>query len=102
MRDDNSEVLVARYGGEEFVILAKIDVAAAMYIAESIREEVKALAIQCEYPSIGGLPAPVLTVSLGVASIIPAVETEPANLVNAAEKALYHAKRQGRDRVVLG
>ncbi len=102
MRDDNREVLVARYGGEEFVILAKIDVAAAMYIAESIREEVKALAIQCEYPSIGGLPAPVLTVSLGVASIIPAVETEPANLVNAAEKALYHAKRQGRDRVVLG
>ncbi|WP_445634068.1 GGDEF domain-containing protein [Nostoc sp. DSM 114161] len=101
-RDENSEVLVARYGGEEFVILAKIDVAAAMYIAEYIREEIKALAIQCEYPSIGGLPAPVLTVSLGVASIIPAVETEPANLVNAAEKALSHAKRQGRDRVVLG
>ncbi|MDZ8242100.1 MAG: AAA-like domain-containing protein [Nostoc sp. ChiQUE01a] len=101
-KDENNEVLVARYGGEEFVILAKIDVAAAMYIAEYIREEVKTLAIQCEYPSIGGLPAPVLTVSLGVASIIPAVETEPANLVNAAEKALYHAKRQGRDRVVLG
>ncbi len=102
LRNENNEVLVARYGGEEFVILAKIDVAAAMYIAEYIREEVKALAIQCEYPSIGGLPAPVLTVSLGVASIIPAVETEPANLINAAEKALYHAKRQGRDRVVLG
>ncbi|RCJ17742.1 diguanylate cyclase [Nostoc sp. ATCC 43529] len=101
-RDENSEVLVARYGGEEFVILAKIDVATAMYIAEYIREEIKALGIQCEYPSIGGLPASVLTVSLGVASIIPAVETEPANLVNAAEKALYHAKRQGRDRVVLG
>ncbi|MFN6519329.1 MAG: AAA-like domain-containing protein [Nostoc sp. CreGUA01] len=102
LRNENNEVLVARYGGEEFVILAKIDVAAAMYIAEYIREEVKALAIQCEYPSIGGLPAPVLTVSLGVASIIPALETEPANLINAAEKALYHAKRQGRDRVVLG
>ncbi len=102
LRNENNEVLVARYGGEEFVILAKIDVAAAMYIAEYIREEVKALAIQCEYPSIGGLPAPVLTVSLGVATIIPALETEPANLINAAEKALYHAKRQGRDRVVLG
>ncbi|MBX9257524.1 AAA-like domain-containing protein [Desmonostoc muscorum CCALA 125] len=101
-KDENSEVLVARYGGEEFAIVAKIDVAAAMYVAEYIREQVKALAIQCEYPSIGGLPAAVLTVSLGVASIIPKVETEPANLVNAAEKALNQAKRQGRDRVVLG
>ncbi|MFN6538125.1 MAG: AAA-like domain-containing protein [Nostoc sp. EkiNYC01] len=101
-RDENSKVLVARYGGEEFAILAKIDVAAAMYIAEYIREQVKGLAIKCEYPSIGGLPAAVLTVSLGVASIIPQVETEPTTLVNAAEKALYQAKRQGRDRVVLG
>lgn len=100
-RDESSRVLVARYGGEEFAILAQIDVTAAMDIAEHIREQVKVLEIKCEYPSIGGLPAAVLTVSLGVASVIPAIETEPATLVNAAEEALYQAKRKGRDRVVV-
>ncbi len=72
-----------------------------MHIAEHIREQVKALAIKCEYPGIDGLPAAVLTVSLGVASVIPAAENEPTTLVNAAESALYKAKRKGRDRVVL-
>ncbi|WP_322743999.1 nucleotidyl cyclase domain-containing protein [Nostoc edaphicum] len=38
--------------------------------------------------------------SLGVASVIPVIETEPATLVNAAEETLYQAKRKGRDRVV--
>ncbi|MEH2026331.1 AAA-like domain-containing protein [Nostoc sp.] len=100
-RDECSRVLVARYGGEEFAILAQVEVTAAMDIAEYIREQVKALEIKCEYPSIGGLPAAVLTVSLGVASVIPAIEIEPATLVNAAEEALYQAKRKGRDRVVV-
>lgn len=97
---DNS-VLVARYGGEEFAILTHDDTNTAVYIAKQICAQVKALAIKCEYPGIGGLPATVLTVSLGVASCIPDSETEPANLVNAAEQALHQAKRQGRDRVVL-
>ncbi|MBN3940251.1 AAA-like domain-containing protein [Nostoc sp. NMS9] len=100
-QDESSRVLVARYGGEEFAILAQIEVTAAMDIAEHIREQVKALGIKCEYPSIGGLPAAVLTVSLGVASVIPIIETELATLVNAAEEALYQAKRKGRDRVVV-
>ncbi len=100
-RDESSRVLVARYGGEEFAILAQIDVTAAMDIAEHIREQVKALGIKCEYPSIGGLPAAVLTVSLGLASVIPLIGIEPNTLVNAAEKALNQAKRKGRDRVVV-
>ncbi|WP_193199144.1 AAA-like domain-containing protein [Nostoc sp. MG11] len=98
--NDENTVLVARYGGEEFAILAHADLATAMSIAESIREQVKALAIKCEYPGMGGLPAAVLTVSVGVASVIPTGETEPVTLVNAAEEALHQAKRQGRDRVV--
>ncbi|WP_341529239.1 AAA-like domain-containing protein [Nostoc sp. UHCC 0302] len=98
---ENISMLAARYGGEEFAILTQADVTVAMYIAEHIREQVKALAIKCDYPGMGGLPAAVLTVSLGVASIIPTVSTEPANLVHAAEKALHQAKRKGRDRVVL-
>ncbi|MBW4685836.1 MAG: AAA-like domain-containing protein [Komarekiella atlantica HA4396-MV6] len=98
--NDENTVLVARYGGEEFAILAHADLTAAMSVAENIREQVKALAIKCEYPGIGGLPAAVLTVSLGVASVIPTGETEPVTLVNAAESALHQAKRKGRDRVV--
>jgi diguanylate cyclase (GGDEF)-like protein len=95
-------MLAARYGGEEFAILTQADVTVAMYIAEHIREQVKALAIKCDYPGMGGFPAAVLTVSLGVASITPAASTEPATLIHAAEKALHQAKRKGRDRVVLG
>ncbi|BAZ27427.1 hypothetical protein NIES4073_83460 [Kalymmatonema gypsitolerans NIES-4073] len=99
--DERTSVLVARYGGEEFAILAQTDAMTAISIAENIREQVKALEISCEYPGMGGLPANVLTVSLGVASIIPESETEPETLINAAEKALIQAKRKGRDRVVL-
>ncbi|MBR8834949.1 MAG: AAA-like domain-containing protein [Stigonema ocellatum SAG 48.90 = DSM 106950] len=94
-------VLIARYGGEEFAILTQADAAAAVHIAENIREQVKALAIKSEYPRIGDQQNNVLTVSLGVASIIPEPETELATLVNAASQALYLAKRKGRDRVVF-
>jgi PleD family two-component response regulator len=73
-----------------------------MSIADEIREKVKDLAIKCDYPGIGGLPAPVLTVSIGVASAVPSGETEPEVLLNMAENALSLAKRRGRDRVVLG
>lgn len=97
-----NSALIARYGGEEFAILAHNDATTAMYIAEQIRQQVKALAIKCEYPGMGGLSAAVLTVSLGVASLIPNFETEPATLVRMAEEALHQAKRQGRDRVVMG
>lgn len=96
-----SLALVARYGGEEFAIMMQADANTAVYIAEQIRQQVKALGMKCEYPGIGGLPATVLTVSLGVASIIPDRGSEPAILVNAAERALNQAKRQGRDRVVF-
>ncbi|MDF5709817.1 MAG: hypothetical protein PUP90_19655 [Nostoc sp. S4] len=60
------------------------------------------MAIKYEYFNIGGLHATVLTVSLGVVSIISEVETKPAILVNAVEQILYQVKRQGRDRIVLG
>ncbi|GAB1539759.1 hypothetical protein NUACC21_24260 [Scytonema sp. NUACC21] len=98
---DGNSVLVARYGGEEFVILIPTDAARALEIAENIRAQVKALEIPCDYPNIGGLPANVLTVSLGVASIIPEADTEPLTLLMTAEKALTQAKRRGRDRVVF-
>jgi GGDEF domain-containing protein len=98
---DTNALLVARFGGEEFAILTQVDAAAAIYIAEHIREQIKALAIPCDYPGIGGLTAPVVTVSLGVATVIPNQETEPFLLINTAEQALLQAKRKGRNRVIF-
>ncbi len=102
MRMEGQSVLIARYSGEQFVIVAHADAGVAVNIAETIREGVKELALLCDYPGIGGLPASVLTVSVGVTSIIPDSETEPETIIVAAEKALSLAKRRGRDRVVLG
>jgi GGDEF domain-containing protein len=97
-----TSILVARYSGEEFAILTRIDAVTAVSVAEKIRTLIKELRILCDYPGIGGLPANVLTVSIGVASIIPTGHTEPECIISAAEKALNLAKRRGRDKVVLG
>jgi GGDEF domain-containing protein len=102
MLRERQSVLIARYSGEQFAIVAHADAGVAVNIAETIREGVKELAILCDYPGIGGLPASVLTVSVGVTSIIPNRETEPETMIIAAEQALSLAKRRGRDRVVLG
>jgi GGDEF domain-containing protein len=102
MRMERQSVLIARYSGEQFAIVAHADAGVAINIAEMIRLAVKELAILCDYPGIGGLPASVLTVSFGVSSIIPDRETEPETIIIAAEQALSLAKRRGRDRVVLG
>ncbi|MDF5729967.1 MAG: AAA-like domain-containing protein, partial [Rhizonema sp. PD38] len=96
-----SSVLAARYSNEEFAILTQGDGATAIHIAEKIREQIKALAIPFEYPGSSGLMNNVLTVSLGVASMISENEKEPSTLVVAAEKALFQAKTKGRDCVIL-
>jgi diguanylate cyclase (GGDEF)-like protein len=90
--------LVARYGGEEFaLILPNADAEKAMQVAETIRLQVKSLKIAhhksliCEY----------VTLSLGVFSMIPTPEGSPELLIAIADKALYEAKAQGRDRAVL-
>ncbi|BAZ38380.1 hypothetical protein NIES4101_43170 [Calothrix sp. NIES-4101] len=99
---EHQSVLIARYSGEQFGIIVHADASVAVNTAESLREAVKELAILCDYPGIGGLPATVLTISIGVASVIPDTDTEPEAIIIAAEKALNLAKRRGRDRVVLG
>ncbi|OCQ92123.1 diguanylate cyclase [Oscillatoriales cyanobacterium USR001] len=95
---------VARYGGEEFVVvLPNTDIAAALAVAEEIRCKVKAMEIAhqssqaCEFVSL----------SLGVATTIPGSKNDgislasPEKLIASADLALYQAKKQGRDRVVL-
>ncbi|WP_052124116.1 GGDEF domain-containing protein [Ureibacillus manganicus] len=92
-----SSDLVARYGGEEFVILLpNTDLANAKYVAEKVRLTIKNLAIPHEASNID----PHLTVSLGVSTIDG--ECKIANdLISRADYALYEAKENGSNQVVL-
>ncbi|KJC59189.1 hypothetical protein UP10_19175 [Bradyrhizobium sp. LTSPM299] len=85
--------LGARYGGEEFsVLLPGIGKAGAQEIAEQIRAR-----LTTARASQGELP----TVSIGLACLVPDHERTSRDLIKAADLALYEAKREGRDRVVV-
>lgn len=88
--------LVARYGGEEFVILMPAtESATAFAFAEAVREACEARAI----PHPASHVSPFVTISLGVASRVPAEEPSRESLMLEADAALYRAKREGRNRV---
>jgi diguanylate cyclase (GGDEF)-like protein len=89
--------VVMRYGGEEFVVLLpETDADEAMKIAERLRLAIRSLA----RPHLG-CERGIVTISLGVASLEFAPEVRPASdLLRAADRALYRAKRLGRDRTV--
>jgi len=91
--------IAARYGGEEFVlILPNTSIAGAAYLAESIRRSVVDLNIPHAFSSV----ADVITLSLGVATLVPQRSVTSAMLIALADAALYAAKNQGRNRVVRG
>ncbi len=88
--------VAARYGGEEFaLILPGHDTAAALARAERFREAVEAQRL----PHGGGAAGPWVSVSVGVATMLPGQNDGDA-LVASADWALYQAKRSGRNRVV--
>jgi diguanylate cyclase (GGDEF)-like protein len=88
--------LVARYGGEEFVvILPMVNQAGAVAVANRILEAVLAMAI----PHSGNDGVGMVTVSVGVASGVPARGMEEKDLITLADRALYQAKNSGRNRV---
>lgn len=90
--------LVARYGGEEFVVVMPgTSVVGAMGMAEIIRVGIEAVGMTHAHSPVGG----VVTVSLGVAVGIPSARDDRDALIQAADAALYQAKHQGRNRVVL-
>lgn len=90
--------LAARYGGEEFaVILPNTFEQGAIKVAEKIRTGVK----QLQTPHQASPIDEYVTLSLGVASIMPTEANQPEHLIEAADKALYMAKAQGRNREVL-
>lgn len=87
--------VVARYGGEEFaVLLPDTDARGAQALAERIRMAVEERNIW--HPAT---PRGRLTVSIGVATMTGRDDGEPSALVKAADGALYHAKRDGRNLV---
>lgn len=86
----------ARYGGEEFaLLLPDTDCAQARVIAERLRQTVEDLGI-----THSGAPRGYLTLSVGVASLMPGDGQTPARLIEFADAALYAAKRQGRNAIV--
>jgi diguanylate cyclase (GGDEF)-like protein len=90
--------VVARYGGEEFaVVLPSTSGANARMLAEQLRTEVASLRIPHDASTTG----PHVTISLGVAAVVPKQGVSPATLVAAADRALYQAKRNGRNCVEL-
>lgn len=90
--------LLARYGGEEFVaVLPDAGRTTALDIAERIR--LAASAIPPAAVGLPQLPAPVVTVSVGLA-VAPAHGRSAPDLLRAADDALYAAKDGGRNRVV--
>lgn len=89
--------LVARYGGEEFaVILPATPKQEAHDLALRVRRAVEELALAHESSEV----ADVVTISVGAATVVPSDERVPLDLVGAADRALYEAKRGGRNRVV--
>jgi diguanylate cyclase (GGDEF)-like protein len=94
--------VIARYGGEEFaLLLSSAETEAVVALAQAIRERVKALNISHGQVNVGGFPAEVITVSIGVVSATPNAQVSSMLLMAAADEALAQAKRQGRDRVVV-
>ncbi len=88
-------VLVARYGGEEFALLLPgLDLPQISALAEEARRAIEDLLI-----THAEAPCGYVTISIGVESIVPRAGQSAADLVEAADRALYAAKRCGRNRV---
>jgi len=87
--------IVARYGGEEFaVILPETQIGGALVVAEKIRHAVHHLNLPH-----AGAPIARITLSIGIAAMIPEDDNSPHELIERADRALYRAKHEGRDRV---
>ena len=88
--------LAARYGGEEFsILLPDTDQEGAQAIAERIRDNIRRLDIP--HPAFDDGRR--ISVSQGVAVFDPELDRNPSSLVQRCDKALYHAKDAGRDRI---
>ncbi len=89
--------LTARLGGEEFaVILSETGITGARHVAKRIQEEIRNMGIRRD-DSYGTF----VTVSMGIASIVPFQATNRHSLIKDADRALYYAKSTGRNRIQI-
>ncbi len=89
--------LAARYGGEEFaLVLGETDADGARWVAENVRQHVADLGISHV------TPARRVTISCGVVSVLPQGGYSFETLLRSADRALYQAKKNGRDTVAVG
>lgn len=89
----------ARIGGEEFVVLlTDVDVEGAMSVAKKMQSLLKLAELAHVTSPINDF----LTISIGIAAVVPGDDTTALGLFKAADKALYSAKAKGRDQIVIG
>ena len=92
----NAADIAARYGGEEFaVLLTECDADEAVAVAQRMLEAVRALAIEHRCSDV----APHVTISIGIAAVVPAATESPEQLLRCADEAPYRAKADGRNRM---
>lgn len=87
--------LIARYGGEEFCVVAACDEVQIAQLADILRMAVETM----QLPHPNSKVSKYVTVSLGVATLVPDENREYDELLHNADQALYMAKQQGRNRV---
>jgi diguanylate cyclase (GGDEF)-like protein len=90
--------LVARYGGEEFaVILPDSSVKGTIKVVTRIREEIAKLKL----PHLASTVSSYVTISIGISSVFPSEQNSLENAIAKADRALYQAKAQGRNRYCI-
>jgi diguanylate cyclase (GGDEF)-like protein len=90
--------IAARYGGEEFTIICTAtDTDCITNIAEMVHAEINRLQLAHEKSPFGHI-----TISIGVASVVPHGDNTPQSLLLLADNSLYQAKELGRNRIIVG
>jgi diguanylate cyclase (GGDEF)-like protein len=88
--------IAARYGGEEFVVLLpETNLEGSVHFAEALKNKIEALSIKHAYSEV----ADIVTVSMGVSTIVPTIDDSSETFLKEADAALYEAKENGRNRV---
>lgn len=89
--------MVARYGGEEFVcLLPETSLEGALKVVECFNERLRGEGIEHKNSTVSGF----VTISTGIATLRPVHDQDPKELIDLADKYLYRAKDEGRNRVV--